>query len=175
MIPLELPEIKKFLKEQGHDPKDQPETQQLLIELRLADQMAPLFVRILHQSVLQMVIYLPFQFETKKLPDVARFLHILNKDLDLPGFGLDEGQRVVFFRVVIPLLKPELDEGLLLSYLTSSHLVCTSFVYAIAAVASGQASPEDALEKMKQRSGGPLSGLKDAPPLSTNRVRKVYP
>jgi hypothetical protein len=173
-IPLKLADIKKFLEGQGHKPQEQTETQQLMLEVRLADQNAPLFIRILHQSVVQMVIYLPFQFEKGRLPDVARFLHALNKDLDLPGFGLDENQRMIFFRIVIPCLQPEVEEGLLMSYFTSCQLVCTSFVYAIAAVASGQ-SPEQVMEKMKTGGGGPLSGMKEAPPLQSDRVRKVYP
>jgi hypothetical protein len=174
-IPLQLPAIKQFLEGQGYKPKDHTETGQLLIELRLGEHNAPLFMRIMQEAVVQMVVYLPFQFEKNRVGPLARFLHLINKDLDLPGFGLDEQQRVAFFRVVIPLLKPEIDESLLLSYLTSLHLVCSSFIYAVAAVASGQASPEEVLEKMKQKGGGPLGRMKEAPAITPNRVRRVHP
>jgi hypothetical protein len=151
-IALELPAIKAFLEKQGLSPKDQKETQQLLVEMKFEeDNTVPLFLRILHQSVLQLVAYIPYQFEKNRLVEVARFLHQLNKDLDLPGFGMDETQRMAFFRVVIPLLDPKIEEALLMSYLTSVRLVCQSFIFAVAAVASGQTSPEEAMQKIQEK------------------------
>jgi hypothetical protein len=152
-IALQLPAIKAFLEKQGLKAQDQKETQQLLIELKFPnDLVVPVFIRILHQSVVQIVGYLPFQYEKPRTEEIARFLHQLNKDLDLPGFGMDEGQRMTFFRVVIPLLEPKIEEALFLSYLTSLRLVCESFITAVGAVATGQSSAAEVLAKLQPKS-----------------------
>ena len=99
----------------------------------------PVFVRpITEGQLLQTVAYLPMKIESKAFGELARLLHAMNKDLDVPGFGVDEEAQLVFFRCVLPCPDHKLDIVLLDAFLKTTELACKSFVHAIAAVASGK-------------------------------------
>ncbi len=61
--------------------------------------------------LIQMICFLPFEAESDKLGEMARLLNYLNSRIDYPGFALDEKENLIFFRMVIPYLKKELEES----------------------------------------------------------------
>ena len=81
-------------------------------------------------------------------PDI---LHLLNKEMDIPGFGMDEDSKVIFFRISQPLsTEGELDTDLMDAYLESIKTVCTTFTPAIINVSQGTMTLEEILQKVKE-------------------------
>jgi hypothetical protein len=116
MIHLKLEDLLRHLKK-THEAELQKENKQIAIMLKIDQQEVPLFVGVLHDTLVQMIAYLPFEIKADSIAEVARFLHLLNKQLDLPGFGMDEQASLLFYRAVIPCLKPEVDAELFDAYL----------------------------------------------------------
>ncbi|MBS0622957.1 MAG: YbjN domain-containing protein, partial [Verrucomicrobia bacterium] len=116
MLKLDLGDLHTHLKK-NYDAELQKENKQIAIMLKVSDREVPLFVGILHEALVQMIAYLPYEMKKEASGEVARFLHHLNKELDLPGFGMDENAGLLFYRVVIPCLKPEVDPDLVNAYI----------------------------------------------------------
>lgn len=116
MIDLKLDDLLHHLKK-SHSAELQQENKQIAITLKVDEQEVPLFVGVLHDTLVQMIAYLPFEIKPDSVNEVARFLHLLNKQLDLPGFGMDEQASLLFYRAVIPCLKPTVEAELFDAYL----------------------------------------------------------
>lgn len=151
MIPLNLSAIQKHLKEKQFDPSEQPETNQIYLIFDLHAQKFPLFIRVIEDSgLLQMLAFMPFNINPNAANDTARFLHLLNKELDVPGFGMDESAHLIFYRVMIPASKGEIDPDIIDAFVVSMKSVCETFFPAIAAVGQGAATYEEVFKKMKE-------------------------
>ena len=96
----------------------QSETQQVYTILKISQKEYPLFLRVFDDGhLLQMLAFIPCQLERNVVPDMARLLHLLNKELDVPGFGMDEMAGVVFYRLMLPTPSKKIDGELLLAFL----------------------------------------------------------
>lgn len=138
MIELKLPAILKHLKKSHPKAELQSENQQIAIMLKIDDKEVPLFVGILHEALVQLIAYLPYEMKKEAMGDVARFLHHLNKELDMPGFGMDESAGLLFYRIVIPCLKPEVQEELFDAYLSTLQRAVESVLKGIEEVSKGE-------------------------------------
>jgi hypothetical protein len=78
---------------------------------------------------------------------VARLLHFLNKEVDMPGFGMDESQKLLFYRCVVPCMDAQINSRLLELYLGTTRIACETFMDAISLVSSGSVSVEDVFKK----------------------------
>ncbi len=153
MAVLNLDNIKKSLKKKNMDAQVQQETQQVYTILNLDGKEFPLFIRIYEQGdLLQLLAFLPFQLKKDTLNDVSRLLHLFNKELDIPGFGMDETSEVAFFRCMIPALDSTYDEKLLESYLDTIQTACQTFSTPIEAIAMGTVAFDDILKKIQEAS-----------------------
>lgn len=151
MIPLKLNSLLKHLKDKHYDVHDQPETNQIYVIFELHKQKFPLFLRIIEESgLLQMLVFMPFNLSQTAVSDTARFLHLLNKELDIPGFGMDEDARVIFYRIMIPAKNKEIETEIFESFVQSMKNVSESFFPVVAAVGQGAATFEEVLKKMKE-------------------------
>lgn len=129
----------QFLNEQSLTPLFEKESFLPYILIKIYQNELPLFFSIRNSGeILQLVVYLPYQITPKHLNDTSRLLHMLNKDLDLPGFNLDEDENLIFYRLVMPCIDKKLNTKILIAYINSIRLVCDSFSQAIGLVASGQ-------------------------------------
>ena len=81
--------------------------------------------------------------------DLGRLLHLLNKELDIPGFGMDEEAEVVFYRIMIPAIDNRVDTKVITRYLGSIEGLCMNFSPVIATVAGGAATFNEVLKKIK--------------------------
>lgn len=152
MISLDLNKIGKYLVSQGIEATFQKETDQLYILFKIGDREFPLFLRIYEGGeLLQLLAFLPCNTKSTTLADTARLLHLLNKEIDVPGFGMDEGPQVIFYRCMIPAKDKQLDEKILDSYISATHTACQSFAPVIAAVAYGALTFEEVLRKSKDQ------------------------
>lgn len=138
----------QFLKENQLDPVLQKETGQLYTLFNKNGVDVYIFYVITSQNrMLQLIAYLPYQLHEKTLSDVARMLHMLNKELDMPGFGMDETEKLMFYRSVLPCFDGKIEEKQLLAHIKTVQLACDSFMHAIGLVAAGSASINDFLKK----------------------------
>jgi hypothetical protein len=136
-----------FLKEKNYAPSLDQDSGQVYVVMNFTKYDIPIFFGIRGEGrLLQTIAYLPFEVKTNTLAQVARLLHILNKKVDMPGFGMDESQKLLFYRCVVPCMNGQLNGKLLELYLGTSRVACETFINAIALVAMGSATVEDALK-----------------------------
>lgn len=152
MIPLELNALLAFFQKEGYSAEIQAETNQIYFSIKTDTRDFPVFSRTFDESgLLQLLLFFPCTIEAKTVPDMARLLHMFNKELDLPGFGMDELSGVVFFRWMMPALKGDLQEESLKTFLSTLKTVCQTFSPVIEAIAAGAISFETLLEKARQK------------------------
>jgi hypothetical protein len=100
--------------------------------------------------LLQLLVFIPCQLQKEVIPDMARLLHLLNKELDVPGFGMDEMAGVIFYRLMLPTPNKKIEEELLGAFLRTVEQVCKMFSGPIEAVAMGATTLEEILTKAKE-------------------------
>jgi hypothetical protein len=151
MIKVDLDSLFKFLSEKKYDPKVQNETKQIYILLNVNGREFPLFIRIFDSSnLLQLLVFMPCQIKPGVHNDLARLLHLINKELDLPGFGMDENAGVTFYRNMLPTPNKKIDTNLLEIFLKSIQLICESISPPVIAVAGGLATFEEILKQANE-------------------------
>ncbi|WP_194844320.1 YbjN domain-containing protein [Candidatus Clavichlamydia salmonicola] len=168
-IHLDNDSIFNVLKEQELNPLIEKDSGLVYILIETDDKgtpdtQSPLFFVIRNDNtLLQLISYLPFSLKPHLKEEIARLLHLLNKDLDLPGFGMDEEQGLIFYRSVIPCLESQIAATLLKVYISTIQLVCESFTHAIGLVSSGSLTVQSLQnEKMKH-----MNDENKSPPLTT--------
>jgi hypothetical protein len=151
MIDLSNDAIVAFMTEKGYKSALQKQTDQVLVLLNIDGMEYPLFIRILEEGpVLQLLVFIPCNIKVETLSEVARLLHLLNKEMDIPGFGMDETAGVIFYRVSVPSLNKKVDTTLLLTYINSIELICKSFSPVIHNVSHVTMSFEAVLKKAQE-------------------------
>lgn len=145
---LDSHELLQHLNAQGLKPTFDPASGQISVAFNVGGAEVPIFFVIRSESaLLQTVAYLPYELSEKTLGNVARLLHLLNKELDMPGFGLDEKIHVIFYRAVIPCLNNQVNEQLLNLYLGTTKVACETFMQVIGKVLSGKMSVDEMLRQ----------------------------
>lgn len=134
----------KFLTDNELEPSYSEETGQIYVMMHIKKKEIPVFFK-LHQEhgLLQLIAYLPIQIHEHAVSDTARFLHLLNKQIEMPGFGMDEKERLMFYRVVIPCLDNQVEPNLLTMHLNVIGMCSENLMHAIALVASGKKSMKE--------------------------------
>lgn len=151
MLDLTNDRLLDFLKNEGYNAEIQKETDQIGVLLNVEGSEYVLFLRILPSGpVLQIILFIPCNLKTETLSDTARLLHLLNKELDAPGFGMDETSAVVFYRITIPAVTKKVDRELLKTYLNSIKLICNTFSPVIINVVRGTMSFDAILAKAQE-------------------------
>lgn len=137
-IPLDLKKIESALKEAGLNPHFQKETKQLYLVYQWEQLEFPLFIKVGDEKkTLQILVFFPGTIKDKQISDMSRLLHMLNKEIDIPGFGLDEGSALAFYRTVLPAFKEVIPEETLTAYLTAIPVICQTYAGAILGLAKG--------------------------------------
>lgn len=138
MKPVTLASLISYLKGKQLDAKIQDETNQAYAVWTVDQKEFTLFVRLMPgDTLLQLLAFFPLTVTPKAMGDTARLLHALNRELDLPGFGMEEGSSVVFFRLMAPIVDKTLSDELLEAYVNAIQVVCKTFFPSVLAVASG--------------------------------------
>lgn len=137
MLKLSLDNLHEHLKKK-FDIKLQPETNQLYMILNIENAEYPLFIRILDQSdFIQFLLFFPINVKQGRINEIARLLHLINKEIDAPGFCLDEESGYVFYRSMVPALDKKVEPILVENVINATELVCKSFSPIINNVANG--------------------------------------
>lgn len=151
MNSLDLENICTTLKELGHEASIQEESQQVLLPISVNEADYPSFFRYMADGeFLQGICFIPCTVIESAISDMARLLHMIDKELDMPGFGLDEKNQVVFFRMVIPTAKKVIDPKLTQTYLMAMHQVVSHFGALVQNVAMGKLSVKEVIRQMEQ-------------------------
>lgn len=161
MAKVTIEGLLETLRAKKKDAQLQKETNQVYMILKHEKREFPLFVRIMGEGELvQLMVFFPVALKPTAYPDLARLLHVLNKEIDIPGFGMDEKAKVAFYRCMIPTLDGEMPETFLDGFLRSIEVVCQTFSPVIEAVGFGVATYAELMKKAEEQMG------KGGPPLS---------
>lgn len=148
---IERSSLLKFLKDNYFDAEDQPEQDQILVKIKVDKYDFPMFLRPIPEAeLLQILTFIPCQVDPKNYSDLGRLLHMLNKEMDMPGLGMDENSQTVFYRCMAPCFGKVIQEKALSAYLNTSNNVVNSFAPVIAAVSTGKASFEEVVKMSNQ-------------------------
>lgn len=165
----------QFMRKNKYEADIQAETLQVYTIFKINQKEYPLFLRVFDEGhLLQILVFIPCHLEpneqfasSKKkeqsdshtskhadqkvlVADIARLLHLLNKELDVPGFGMDEVAGVVFYRIMLPTPKKKIESDLLMAFLKTVEHVCQMFSAPIEAVSSGQMTLDQILAKAQE-------------------------
>lgn len=131
----------------------QEENNQVFASLSINDFDYPMFIRRLKGgNLLQVITFIPCTLEDGSANDVGRLLHMINKELDMPGFCSDEESKTIFYRLVVPCLNQKVDEDLFHAYINTTKQVCTMFGTIIQAIAIKAMGLQEMLDKAKELS-----------------------
>lgn len=138
MIAADYTSIQKHLKSNNIQAELQKENNQLCIVLEAGGRSYPLFIRIMEGGdLLQLLTFLPCNTKDDTVADTARLLHLLNKELELPGFGMEERHHLLFYRSLMPIKDNKIDKLIFNAYLNATQTIGQAFLPVIAAVAYG--------------------------------------
>ena len=130
---------------------EQNETKQLLTKFSQNGYEYPMFIRQLNGgNLLQVLTFIPCSVESDAFVDLGRLLHMINKELDMPGFCCDEDSKTVFYRTVIPCINGQVDEPLFHAYLSTTQHVCEMFGTIVQAVAIKAMTLDEMMSKAKE-------------------------
>ena len=133
----------------------QEETNQIYLIFKHERREFPLFIRILHEvELLQLLTFIPTNVKPECLNDLGRFLHMVNKELDVPGFCLDEASGTVFYRLILPTFQKEINPTIFEAFLNTSQVVCKTFSPAIEAIGNGVMTLEEVIKKAQEAGTG---------------------
>lgn len=151
MVKLNLEDILAYLQSKKLDFQPQPDTKQLYFVHKVQDFEFPIFLRIYEGSpLLQLLVFIPSEMREPARNDTARLLHLLNKEIDIPGFGMDEQMGLVYYRCMLPSANQEIDGAIIETFIRSIQRICENLAPVVMAVASGSVTFEQALEKAKE-------------------------
>lgn len=140
-----------YLRESHVHPELQRETGQIYVIYKIKEIEVPFFFSIRPESsALQIVAYLPYTFSSKTVCETGRLLHLLNRELDIPGFGMDEMKTMLFYRSVIPCFEGKIETRLLNMYLGIANIACSTCMHVIGMIASGNTTLDAVLKQKKQ-------------------------
>jgi hypothetical protein len=126
---------------------------QVLVTMSINGYDYPMFIRCLQGGhLMQMITFIPCSLDDEVENEVGKLCHMINKELDMPGFCCDIDSKTVFYRLVIPCLNQKVDEELFHAYFNTTKQVCTMFGTIIHAVAVKAMSLQEMLDKAKELS-----------------------
>lgn len=152
MLDLKLNKIHEHLLKEKFNAHIQHETKQITFSYLIHHKQFPVFIRVFDEhSMLQIVIFMPCALSPAAAGETARLLHLLNKELDMPGFGMDENAGAIFYRLTIPFFTPKFDESLLDGFLASIKELSHSLYPAIELAATGSATLAKILKQAEEK------------------------
>lgn len=138
MISLTLDSLSDYFKSKNYNVVHQEETSQLYILLQIQKVDYPLFIRIYKESgLLQLLLFMPTQVKEGCENELARLLHLINREIELPGYGFDESSKAIFYRVMLQSYDGKIAVEQIDNFIKSLDNLCTMFTVPIVAIAQG--------------------------------------
>lgn len=127
--------VSNAVRSQGMEPTVDAESGQVVFYISHEDTKCPVFIRIYPEGQLvQIMLFFPMMMQPESQADTARLLHFFNKELDIPGFGMDESTGVCFFRAMIPVYERKIPAPIFNGYLETIKTVCKNFFSSIGVI-----------------------------------------
>lgn len=150
IIPLDIELILEQVRSWDYEAQFQKATGQVYLVYKIEDKEYPLFIKAMKESkMLQLLIFEPFKVEDSARGDLARLLHLLNKEMDLPGFGMDEKVGVVFYRCVLLSSEEGIAAKLIKDLLVSMPRIASLFSPIVEPTAAGAISYDVAAGRLQ--------------------------
>jgi hypothetical protein len=150
MLNLKVDDLYNFLIKEQFPVQIKKETQQIYMVFKIENREFPVFIRVFPGGdLLQLISFIPCNLKAAFFGELARLLHMLNKELDIPGFGMDENANLIFYRAMIPAIEKQVNEEHVKRYIHSIEQILKNFAALIAMVAFGATSFEEVRKKMK--------------------------
>jgi len=124
----------------GHDYKERGRTLEVISIEQITDLEEPTYAKV------QFQVPFPFRIEPATAQQVGSVLHFINRQLELPGFEMDEVDDLLFFRYVW--VTKSVDETLFKSLLGIIMMQLELFTETIERVATGSVTFNDLLEEV---------------------------
>lgn len=138
MIALQVESLMDYLKSHKLESKYFEATKQIALIIHEEDKDFPVFLQVDPTGkILQILTIMPCTMRPRAPTEMARLLHLLNKEIDLPGFGMDENASLVFYRNVFITGHGKIDMVILDNFFKSLPNICKVFFNPIASVANG--------------------------------------
>jgi len=150
MIPLSLENVEKYLAAENIQTSLQNDSQQLYCIRKYGGLEYPLFLRVYdRETLLQLLLFFPLSIKSGTESDLARLLILINKEVDLPGFGMDETAGVVYYRLMLPSFEKKVQSELITTFLEAQERICRTFIGPIMMVSQGKATYQSILKQLK--------------------------
>lgn len=148
---LTLDNVKNFLSDKGFEAQFQRETNQVYFLMKIEGRDFPLFFRIFEEeNLLQLVLFIPLVIKEGTEAEIARLLHAINKEIDIPGFCMDEAAGVIFYRWMLQCPDGKINETSLDIHLKTLLKLGEEFTPVIYTAASGTATFSEIMKKMDE-------------------------
>jgi hypothetical protein len=150
MISLTLDSLRAHLVKSNYPIQEHSETQQIYLTYDINSHEFPLFLRVLgDRELLQLIAFIPCEMKSQAPGELARLLHRLNKELDLPGFGMDEEVGMLFYRLIMPSTDKKIHGTHLLRYVTAIKDILSNFTPIIAYAANESVSYDEVRQRLQ--------------------------
>lgn len=127
-----------YFKDQGFEPVLQEDQGQLQMVIKIDKVEFPFFARVREDGeLIQLLTYFPCNIKEGAEADTARSLHLLNKEIDIPGFGMDDLNSLLFYRSMIPCPENDFNTAVMDRFSKAIPAICESFFPVIFAVSQG--------------------------------------
>jgi len=151
MTQLNLDHLLQSMQKVFPDASLQAETQQVYCVFKNENVEFPVFARIAEDgNLVQLLVFFPCDLKKGAEADTARSLHLLNKEIDVPGFGMDEANHLLYFRYMLPAVNGEYEEVLIEKFTNAFQMICKTFFPLVFAVSQGAVTFAEVEKKIKQ-------------------------
>lgn len=151
MTKLNLDNLLKSLQKVFPDAAIQKETKQVFAVFKNEEVEFPVFGRIAEdENLIQLLVFFPCNLKKGAEAETARSLHLLNKEIDVPGFGMDEGNSLLYFRYMLPSVEGHYEEVLVEKFTNAFQMICKTFFPLVFAVSQGLVTFPEVEKKVKE-------------------------
>ena len=134
----------------GVDERERPFILSLRVEESDLSSMDKLFKEPLkphRYDFLQFFITLPFFFEESAFAETSRAVLLVNQSIEIPGFGIKEADKIIFYQYIMPIIDKKLDERLFLSIINFIMATIEAHLDFLEDVGSGEISVVDKIRE----------------------------
>jgi len=114
-----------------------------LLELANSDQETSLVTQEFNKSnvdFLQLYIRFPFDFKDESMPDLARLILMANWSTPVGAFGMNESQKVIYYRHVFEVMGDEPSVDMVMETVNAMAYFAQSRIDSLKSIASGEMS-----------------------------------
>ena len=102
-----------------------------------------------NSDLLQLFIRFPLEYKESSLSDLARFMHMINWSTSIGAFGINESQKLIYYRYVIECLAEGPDPELVADAVSGMEFYARQRFNLLETISSGEKSLNQVVEELK--------------------------